>query len=309
MNLPNKLPPTKYTSVKTTFFLLTIFLCSTSNPQVPDPAPTHKSDSEDSSRIVGHVYHVNAWASIGLFTGGELAVLVAQHYFSKPLITNQEFDAAQLPSSINSINVFDRWVLRMNVPTTDYTWTAVGIQTVCAALPLTLLFGDRYRKNWDDIVLMMMEVNALATCMFQFSPFGPYFQNRYRPAVYYAKDSASRAAESNGGERNSFFSGHTNSAAASLYLMAKIYCDYNPQIQGWDKIGIYALASIPPLIMGYFRIIALRHFPSDVLVGGLIGGTCGIIVPELHRIQGKDISWGVYSSPESTGISFAWNLN
>jgi membrane-associated phospholipid phosphatase len=295
--------------MKTTLFLLIIFFYSSSIAQKTD-TKAHNSapDTEDSSRIIGHVYHVNAWASIGMFTAGELAVGIAQRLFSKPEITNQEFDAAQLPSSINSINVFDRWVLRMNVPTVDYTWTAVGIQAVCAAAPLTLLFGDRYRKNWDDIVLMMMEVNALATCMFQFSPFGPYFQNRYRPAVYYARDSVSRAAETNGGERNSFFSGHTNSATASLYLMAKIYCDYNPQIQGWDKVGIYALASIPPLIMGYFRIIALRHFPSDVLVGGLIGGACGIIVPELHRIQNNNVSLGVYSSPESSGINIAWNL-
>ena len=251
---------------------------------------------------------MNAWASIGLFTGGELAVLAAQHYFSKPLITDQEYDAAQLPSSINSINVFDRWALRMNVSSVDYTWTAVGIQAVCAAAPLALLFGDRFNKNWDDIVLMMLEVNALATCVFQFSPFGPYFQNRFRPAVYYAKDKIARDSLRTGGSRNSFFSGHTNDATASLYFMAKVYCDYNPQIQGWDKVGIYALASIPPLIMGYFRIIALRHFPSDVLVGGLIGGTIGIIVPEFHRIPGKDISLGVYSSPESTGISLAWNL-
>jgi len=262
----------------------------------------------DSSRTVGHVYYVNAWTSLTLSIGGELAVLAGQHYFSKPDITNQEFDAAQLPSSINSINALDRWALRLKVPTVDYTWTAVGIQAACSIAPLALLFGERYRKNWDDLVLMYMETNALATCMFQFSPFGPFFQNRFRPAVYYAKDSVARFNEKNGGERNSLFSGHENVAAASLYFMAKVYCDYNPQIKGWDKIGIYALASVPPLIMGCFRIIALRHFPTDVIVGGIIGGTCGILVPELHRISGKDVSLGVYSSPESTGIGLAWNL-
>lgn len=288
--------------MKTTLSLLVIFLFSSARAQETE------MDSGDSSRIIGHVYHVKAWSSIGLTVAGQLAILIAQKTFSKPDITAQEFDAVQLPSSVNSINAIDRWALRLGNPKTDFTWTAVGIQAACAAAPLALLFGERYRKNWDDIVLMLLEVNTLATCMFQFSPFGPFFQNRFRPAVYYAKDSVSRYAERSGGERNSFFSGHENSAAASLFCMAKIYCDYNPQIQGWDKVGIYALASIPPLIMGCFRVIALRHFPTDVIVGGIIGGSCGILVPEFHRIAGKNVSLGMYSSPESTGLSLAWNL-
>jgi membrane-associated phospholipid phosphatase len=294
--------------MKNILSFLIIFIFSSSYAQTVSPTHKEKRDTEDSLRIAGHVYHVNAWASIGMFVGGELAVGVAQRYFSKPDITDQEFDAAQLPSSINSINVFDRWALHLKVPPNNYSWTAVGIQIVCAAMPFGLFFGERYRQNWDDIVLMMMEVNVLATCVFQFSPLGPYFQNRFRPAVYYATDEASRNAIRTGGSRNSFFSGHTNSAAASTFLMAKVYCDYNPQIEGWDKIGIYALASIPPLIMGYYRIIGLNHFPSDVMVGGLIGGTIGIVVPELHRIANKDVSVGMYSSPSSTGINLAWNL-
>lgn len=288
--------------MKTTFFLIIIFLFSTVKAQ------EKAMDPDDSSRINGHMYHVNAWGSIGLTVGGQLGILIAQRYFSKPDITNQEFDAAQLPSNVNSINVVDRWALRLTVPTVDYTWTAVGIQGACAVAPLTLFFGERYRKNWDDIVLMLLETNTLATCMFQFSPFGPFFQNRFRPAVYYAKDSVSRYNERNGGERNSLFSGHETSAAASLFFMAKVYCDYNPQIKGWDKIGIYALASVPPLIMGCFRVIALRHFPTDVIIGGILGGACGIAVPELHRIAGKEVAIGMYSSPESTGINLALKL-
>ncbi|MDP4229578.1 MAG: hypothetical protein Q8916_04135 [Bacteroidota bacterium] len=229
--------------MKTIVLLLAIFFCETVHAQ--EKTLSH----EDSSRIIGHVYHVKAWTSLGLTVGGQVAILLGQKYFYKPEITDQEFDAAQLPSSINSINAIDRWALRMNAPTVDYTWTAVGIQAACAVAPLTLLFGERYRKNWDDIVLMLMEVNTLSLAMFQFSPFGPFFQNRFRPAVYYARDSLARSKERSGGERNSFFSGHENAAAASLFFMAKVYCDYNPQIQGWDKVGIYALASIPPLIM------------------------------------------------------------
>jgi len=297
--------------MKSIFFLLAFFVYTSAQAQKKIPpvnAADTVRDTDDSTRIKGHVYHVNFWGSLAIGVGGEAALLIAHTSAIKPPIVDQEFDAAQLPSNIASINGFDRWVLKIGVPSRDYTYVAVGLQTVCAALPLSLLFGDRYRKNWDDIILLMLETNAIASDVFQFAPFGVYFQNRFRPLVYYAKDEATRNKYRDGGYRNSLFSGHTTSAAASMYLMAKIYCDYNPQIQGWDKVGIYSLASIPVMAMGYLRIIALEHFPSDVLVGWVVGGMCGILVPEMHRIDNKNISLGVYSSPLSTGINFALNF-
>jgi hypothetical protein len=296
--------------MKTLAILLLILSSSPALSQNPDSVrPAPPDDSGDSSRVIGHVYHVNAWGSLALSVGGELANLVVQRTFSKPEITNAEFDAAQQASSENAINPLDRWVLHSTASTVDYTWTAVGIQAACAAAPLGLFFGEQFRKNWDDIILMALEVNMLATAMFQISPFGPVFQNRYRPAVYFAKDSTSRFNERNGGERNSFFSGHECSAAVSLFYTAKVYCDYHPEIHGLDKIGIYALASIPPLVMGYFRVIALRHFPTDVIAGGIIGGVIGIVVPELHRIPNKKVDIGMYSSPQSTGATLTWKIN
>ena len=154
----------------------------------------------------------------------------------------------------------------------------------------------------------MAEVNAINMFTFQFSPFGPFFQKRIRPEAYVAYTLAQRNEAKVGSNRASFYSGHTSAAASSLFLMAKTYCDYNPQIQGWEKVGIYSLASVPVLFMGYLRLIALRHWPSDILVGGLVGGTIGIVVPEMHRIIPKNISIGAYSSPESSGLRLAWNL-
>ncbi len=314
LTLPNlTFPGYPKTNMKITFLLLFIvFFCSSSQAQSNAQKPVIKDnptkDTEDSSRIIGHVYHVNFWGSLAIGVGGQAALLIAHTSAIKPLITDQEFDAAQSPSSIASINGFDRWALNIGQPSRDYTYIAVGLQTALTALPLTLLFGERYRKNWDDIVLLLLEVNTFASDLFQFSPFGAYFQNRFRPVVYYAKDEATRNHERDGGNRNSLFSGHTTSAAASMFFMAKVYCDYNPQIEGWEKVGIYSLASIPVLAMGYLRLIALRHFPSDIVVGGFVGGLCGILVPEMHRIENKNVSLGVYTSPASSGLNFAWNL-
>jgi membrane-associated phospholipid phosphatase len=295
--------------MKKIFFIAIVLWYTSLSAQERDTSRT-RHDSEDTTRLTHHVYHVNFWGSTAITLGTELAILAAQltPMHDKPDISNAEFDLVQSQPSLDQINPIDRLSLHIGVPAVDYTYTAADLQIVCAAAPLALLFGEKFRKNWDDIILLMAEVNAINMFTFQFSPFGPFFQKRYRPIVYYAYTPAERNDAKVGSNRVSFYSGHVSAATTSLYLMAKIYCDYNPQIQGWDKIGIYALASIPPLAMGYLRIIALKHWPSDVLVGGLVGGTIGIVVPEMHRITDKTVSLGLYSSPESTGLRLAWNF-
>jgi len=54
---------------------------------------------------------------------------------------------------------------------------------------------------------------------------------------------------------------------------------------------------------------ALAHFPTDLLIGIGAGALCGILIPELHRIQDKNILLGVYSSSEATGIAIKWQPN
>jgi hypothetical protein len=61
--------------------------------------------------------------------------------------------------------------------------------------------------------------------------------------------------------------------------------------------------------MGYLRIKALDHFPSDDAVGLALGALIGIVVPELHKHPcNKNISLGMFSSPDGTGLSVCWTL-
>ena len=124
--------------------------------------------------------------------------------------------------------------------------------------------------------------------------------------MYY--DQLSYDEKKSGENRNSFYSGHVATVAASTFFMAKVYSDYNPGI-GNNKYLLYGAATIPPLILGYCRVKALKHFPSDVAVGIGMGALVGIIVPELHRFHEKDISLGLYSSSEATGIAMTWRTD
>jgi membrane-associated phospholipid phosphatase len=111
-----------------------------------------------------------------------------------------------------------------------------------------------------------------------------------------------------GYNRSSFYSGHVASVTYTSFFMAKVYSDYHPEI-GANKYLLYAAALVPSAAMGYMRVKALDHFPSDCMVGFMLGATVGIAVPEFHKFHNKDISIGMFSSPEGTGLTLRWNFS
>ena len=66
---------------------------------------------------------------------------------------------------------------------------------------------------------------------------------------------------------NSFPSGHTNAA----FAFALALCMTAPK--RWMKITAVCMA----VVMGLSRLYVGVHFPSDVLVGALIGSLCGLL--------------------------------
>jgi membrane-associated phospholipid phosphatase len=277
-----------------------------------------QSMSRDSSSppTISHtqIYKMNYWVSGGIdlvaATGGLLSIAAR----AKP-----NFDSAELANiNPNIVPSFDRWSLHQNpalVPTFE-TYSEI-LQIGMGAIPLALLFDSSIRQDWLEIMMMGLEVNAAAILIYTVSPLGPLFQTRYRPIVYYPTpqypNNYNKAIYTNnpvniadGQNKNSFYSGHVASAAAASFFMAKVYCDYHPEASQWLAFGT---AAIPPLIMGYVRLMALDHFPSDVAVGYAVGTLCGVLIPELHKIGDNNLSMGIYTSPTTgTGLSLRWVL-
>ena len=40
-----------------------------------------------------------------------------------------------------------------------------------------------------------------------------------------------------------------------------------------------------PALTGYLRVDSSNHFPTDVIVGYIIGAGIGFLIPELHKVQ------------------------
>ena len=104
--------------------------------------------------------------------------------------------------------------------------------------------------------------------------------DRVRPFVYNDGEPITKKTET--GTKNSFYSGHTATSACATFFMAKVYTDHHPELGG-RKYLYYGLAVVPPAITGYLRYRAAKHFPTDIITGGVMGAVTGILVPQLHK--------------------------
>lgn len=253
--------------------------------------------------VKAHLYRMNYWVSGGF----SLAATAANAYAIPNLIKSKSdlTDAELAGANPDALNDFERWALHQNPSnaeridkSTDYLLQGIILSTAA------LGFDKAIRKDALRLLTLYVETHAVTFTIYNFSFFGPLFQNKLRPIVYY--QDVDKEVRRSGNNKNSQYSGHTASAAASTFFMAKVFNDYHPEFSSGKKYLIYGLAAIPPLVEGYYRVKALKHFPSDVLIGFVIGATCGVAVPEMHRFKRQAIKYGVIATPVGPGLSVTW---
>jgi hypothetical protein len=251
-----------------------------------------------------HLYRMNYLAS-----GAFCIVASAADVYAIPKVIKSKIDITGPELAAANTHVFtglDHIALEQDPSKRDFYAKASDYSLpVLIALPALLAFDKNIKKDWFRILLMYYEMHAITFSIYNYSFLGPAFQNKYRPLVYYGQLSSDE--KKGGNNRNSMYSGHTATAIASTYFMVKVYSDYHPEI-GSKKYLLYAIATVPPLIEGYFRVKAMVHFPSDVLVGMTIGAACGILVPEIHRFKDHRVILGVSSTPFGPGLNMVYNM-
>jgi membrane-associated phospholipid phosphatase len=251
-----------------------------------------------------HLYRMNYWTTWGFTVAATAGNLYAIPNLiqGKSQITDGEIAGVNR----DALNGIERWALKHDPKkaeqidkSTDYLLQGIILSAA------TLGFDKGIRKDALRLFTLFAETHAVTFSLYNFSFFGPTFQNKYRPIVYLTEVDDKTRKEGN--NKNSMYSGHTASAAASTFFMAKVYNDYHPEFSSGKKYMIYGLAAIPPLVEGYYRVKALKHFPSDVLMGFLIGATCGIAVPEMHRFKRQAVKYSIITTPAGPGFCLTWN--
>jgi len=253
---------------------------------------SQKKDSLDTP-----VYNVNPFIDIPITT-----VTFATNFIGLRLVDQKpRLDSATIFSlDPNDINRFDRSATRQDpdFATTAQTISDFGMYgSYC--LPLLLLADQEIRKDWAPLLLLYLETEAIVGNLFSWG--AAIHIDRIRPVVYYPdvpfEDKTFKR------NKNSFYSGHTSSSAAASFFVAKVYCDYHPEL-GNRKYLIYSIAIIPPAFTGLMRYKGLKHFPTDVLTGLTVGAATGILVPHLHKNRNKNLAMVPFTG-QYTGLAIS----
>ena len=157
------------------------------------------------------------------------------------------------------------------------------------ASPLALLAFDETRGDAGTLGLIYLETIMINEAL---TGITKALVKRPRPFAY--NRNAPEAVRTGRTNNLSFFSGHTSHSAATSFFTAKTISDYV------DRSGVRAVAwtsaVLLPAATGFFRYKAGKHFPSDVIVGYLVGASVGFLVPHLHKTdpdeEGNDANSG-----------------
>ena len=294
--------------MKAIFFFLVCLILTVNIYAFPADSLVKKSDSIVKP-LRTKVYRINYFVEGSIIVVGMVGDLFAiPRLKNKAVLTDEELVFANTDQQKNLIHTVDKWALEQPTANRDL-WKKVSDygEIGIFVLPSLLMIDKKIRKDWLRLLFMYVEGHTVTFTFYNYSPLGPWFQNRYRPAVYYPELGSQTQKES--GNRNSFYSGHVASCAYSTFFMVKVYCDYHPEIRAW-KYLLYLAASVPPLFMGYARIRSLDHFPSDVAVGFGLGAIIGIVVPALHKIPcSKYLSVNMATSPDVVGVGVTWRMD
>jgi membrane-associated phospholipid phosphatase len=209
---------------------------------------------------------------------------------SVPALTAAEIN--QLSSE--SINWFDR-------SATDHFSESAGTVSdvlfgIAVAAPMILLTDQSIRNDWRTVAVMYLETWSFVGTTTMIAKGSAM---RIRPFVY--NPSAPMDQKLAGDARKSFFSGHTTTAFASAVFLSTVYSDYNPGSH-W-KPYIWAGSLLTASVVGYLRYEAGAHFPTDILVGALVGSAIGYTIPWMHRAGNKDVTFTPGTLRTDFGIS------
>lgn len=198
---------------------------------------------------------------------------------------------------IGKLNVSD--VLAIDRRTTkNYSDGAVITSDVLVgvsyAAPFAVLAFDDTRNDAGTIGLILLETIMLNEAI---TGITKALVRRPRPNTYNTDTpEAVRTARDN---TFSFFSGHTSHSAALSFFTAKTLSDYV------DHSGVrtiaWVTAAVLPAATGFFRYQAGKHFPSDIVVGYLVGASVGVLIPHLHKAN-PDEGGGGSGNASSGGI-------
>jgi membrane-associated phospholipid phosphatase len=204
--------------------------------------------------------------------------------------TAQELEVKEIRGlDPGTVNVFDRGATRNWSPTWAHRSDAFrGSVFGAAAL---LLGGEAVHAmadgRSDDAVTLGAMFGEAALLTAGATYLTKVVAGRRRPFLYNEDLSVEERylIASTGSDKPtmSFFSGHASAAFAAATFSSTVF----QNAHGTSALSHLVWGSTLSLatLTAYARVKAGVHFPSDVIVGALVGGTIGYLIPSFHEVD------------------------
>jgi membrane-associated phospholipid phosphatase len=147
-------------------------------------------------------------------------------------------------------------------------------------LPLTFLAYNDTREDFGTLSLMYGEVVLLNAGI---NGLVKGLTTRNRPYVY--DDNSPTEEKYKVSARHSFYSGHTSFTASNTFFTARVFSEYLSD--NTTQVLIWSAAALIPAVTGFSRVNTHNHFPTDVIVGYIVGAAIGYIIPEIHKFENE----------------------
>lgn len=198
-----------------------------------------------------------------------------------------------------TVNWFDRSATRRWSPGAAKASDVMLYATMAA--PLSLVLTDQGRREPWTTGVMYLETYALQGGL---TYLAKNLFSRTRPYVYNEDPDVPLSVKMEKTSRRSFYSGHTSSAFASMVFLAGVFEKMYPDsdARGWVWGGCLTAAATT----GYLRYAAGRHYPSDILVGAVMGSFVGYLVPTLHELENEGPGGDKRARSVTLGFSFGF---
>ncbi len=167
--------------------------------------------------------------------------------------------------------------------------------TICVFSPLLMLASPNMERDQRWTYAMMYVETEILT--YGITEITKCLVRRIRPYAYNPEVPLQDKLMSSD-TRKSFFSGHTSVSFASVVFLARTYSAFHPESR-WKPV-IWTAGLSAATLTGIQRILAGKHFLTDVLVGALVGSFVGFVIPKLHEVK----SVPIHRSNGTFNISF-----
>jgi membrane-associated phospholipid phosphatase len=237
-----------------------------------DTLQLHAGDTRQKPVRKGSVYKIKPAIDLPIIAAGTAWSLYGfSQIYSKPSSSEEEI----LSLNKNNVNSFDRGATNNYSPSADKASDYMFYGSMPVPL-LLMMFDGKVRQDFGNVLLVWWETMSVTGIYYTGSA---YLFDRYRPLAY--NPEAPMHERTDGNAKNSFLGGHPALVGSCMFFTAKVYSDYHPESNA--KWVFYTVATGATATTALLRLKAGKHFPTDLLVGSIMGPLTGILVPHFHK--------------------------